>query len=238
VFTTGTAEVEDQRAALASEDDTARANAALYHPWLWVRGHDGQPRCVPPCGHVAGVYARSDRQAGPGRAPANMTVDGMLDLPASLADGVIGRLYPLGINCLRALPGRGTRVWGARTLSGNLVWRHVTARRVFLTVCRWLERFMAGLAYEPNDVRLWVRIMRELTAYLDSLFQRGDLAGSSAAEAFFVKCDGETNPPEVTAGGEVVTVVGLALTAPAEFVFVRIIHGASGVSVQPAAATA
>jgi uncharacterized protein len=238
VYTTGTAEVEQQRESLALDDAAARANGALYHPWLWVPGQDGQRWCVPPCGHVAGIYARSDRRAGPGRAPANMTVEGVLDLPAILADDVIGRLYARGINCMRALPGRDIRVWGARTLSDDLAWRPVTARRVLLTVCRWLERFMADLAFEPNDVRLWVRIMRELTAYLDSLFTRGDLAGLTPAEAFFVKCDGETNPPEATATGQVVTIVGLALTAPSEFVFVRIIHGASGVSIQPAAATA
>jgi uncharacterized protein len=103
---------------------------------------------------------------------------------------------------------------------------------------RWVERFMTGLVHEPNDVRLWVRIMRELTAYLDVLFERGALAGRRPEEAFFVKCDGETNPPEVVDAGVVVTLVGLALAAPAEFVVARIIHGASGVSVQPASATA
>ena len=91
---------------------------------------------------------------------------------------------------------------------------------------------MEGLVYEPNDVRLWVRIMRELTAYLDDLFQRGALRGANAAEAFFVKCDDETNPPDVVDGGMVVTQIGLALTAPAEFIDVRIIRGASGVTVQ------
>jgi len=238
VYTTGSAEVERQRAALAREDGAARENGALYHSWLWVRGYDGQRHCVPPCGHVAGIYARTDQLAGPGRAPANMAIDGVLDVPASLTDDTIGRLYRLGINCLRALPGRGIRIWGARTLSDDPAWQHVTARRVFLTVCRWLERFMTGLAYEPNDVRLWVRIMRELSAYLDRLFTHGDLAGLTPAEAFFVKCDGETNPPEITAAGQVVTVVGLALTAPAEFIYVRIIHGAGGVSIRPAAVTA
>jgi phage tail sheath protein FI len=129
-------------------------------------------------------------------------------------------------------------VWGARTLSGDTDWQSVGARRVFLTMGRWLAQFLAPAAYEPNDVRLWVRIMRELTAYLDSLFQRGALKGRTAEEAFFVKCDSETNPPDVQAAGMVVTIVGVALAAPAEFVVVRIIHGASGVSVQPGTATA
>jgi phage tail sheath protein FI len=232
VPTAETAMVERQRAALVSED------GALYHPWLRAQGSDGQNLYLPPCGHVAGVYARGDQQAGPARAPANMEIYGALDLRVSLADEAIGALYDLGVNCLRALPGRGIRIWGARTLSADRAWLNVSARRVFLTVGRWLERFMTDLAFEPNDVRLWVRIMRELTAYLEGLFQRGALTGSTPGDAFVVKCDGETNPPEVTGAGQVVTIVGLALSAPAEFIFVRIIHGASGVSIQPAPATA
>ena len=106
------------------------------------------------------------------------------------------------MNCLRAVPGRGIRVWGARTLSGDPTGSHIGARRVFLTMGRWLERFLTQLAFEPNDVRLWVRIMRELTAYLDGLFQGGALKGRTPEEAFFVKCDSETNPPEVTGRGD------------------------------------
>jgi hypothetical protein len=138
---------------------------------------------------------------------------------------------------VRARPGRGIRVWGAHTLSADPSWCYVSARRVFLTIGRWVERFMTELIFEPSDVRLWVRITRELTAYLDGLLARGALSGRSAAEAYFVKCDTETNPPDVLDAGTVVTYVGLALAAPAEFVVVRIIHGASGVSVQPAPAT-
>lgn len=231
VLTSDADTVEGQRAALASED------AALYHPWLWAPGDDGTPLYLPPCGHVAGIYARSDQQVGVHKAPANEAIDGVLDLRVNVTSDVIGRLYASGVNCLRAVPGRGIRVWGACTLSDDPAWRSIGARRVFLTMGRWLERFMAQLAYEPNDVRLWVRIMRELTAYLDDLFQGGALKGQSSAEAFFVKCDSETNPPEVTDAGMVVTYVGLALAAPAEFVVVRIIHGASGVSIQPGSAT-
>jgi phage tail sheath protein FI len=232
VLTPDTATVEVQRANLNSQD------GALYHPWLWAPGQDGSPLYLPPCGHVAGIYARSDQQVGVHKAPANEAVDGVLDLRANLADDVIGRLYAEGVNCLRAVPGRGIRVWGARTLSGEPGWQSIGARRVFLTMGRWLERFLTELTYEPNDVRLWVRIMRELTAYLDGLFQRGALKGRTPEEAFFVKCDSETNPPDVTEAGMVVTNVGVALAAPAEFIVVRIIHGTSGVSIQPASATA
>jgi uncharacterized protein len=232
VLNADTHTAETQGSTLASQD------GALYHPWLWASGQDGRPMYLPPCGHVAGIYSRSDQQTGVHKAPANEAIDGVLDLRINLTDDVIGRLYASGVNCLRAAPGRGIRVWGARTLSDDPAWRSIGARRVFLTMGRWLERFLTQLAYEPNDVRLWVRIMRELTAYLDDLFQHGALEGRTPEEAFFVKCDSETNPPEVTGAGMVVTNVGVALTAPAEFIVVRIIHGTSGVSIQPVPATA
>jgi uncharacterized protein len=232
------AQVEEQRAALTRRAALTSQDGALYHPWLWVPGRDGPPLYVPPCGHLAGAYARSDQRVGVHKAPANEAIEGVLDLRVDLTEKAVGSLYAGGVNSLRALPGRGIRVWGARTLSDDPAWRHVGARRVFLTVGRWVERFMTELVHEPNDVRLWVRIMRELTAYLDGLFERGALKGRSPDEAFFVKCDSETNPPEVLDAGVVVTHVGLALAAPAEFVVARIIHGASGVSIQPGSATA
>lgn len=222
----------EQRQRLATAALVAGADAALYYPWLWVAGRDGHRRYVPPCGHVAGVYARSDQQIGVHKAPANEPLNEVLDLHVTLSATDVGELYAQGVNCLLALPGRGIRVWGARTLSTDPIWRYVNARRVLLTVSRWIERFMTELVYEPNDIRLWVRILRELTAYLDGLFQRGMLKGRTPEEAFFVKCDSETNPPAVIAAGQVVTQIGLALAAPAEFVGVRIIHGASGVRVE------
>jgi phage tail sheath protein FI len=225
VLTSDRKDIEDQRAALSSGD------GALYHPWLWVTGLDGQPRYVPPCGHVAGAYSRSDQRVGVHKAPANEPIEGVLDLRVNPTAADIGALFELGVNCLQAQPGRGIRVWGARTLSGDAAWQQVSARRVFHTLSRWIERFLTDLVYEPNDVRLWVRIMRELTAYLDGLHANGALRGRTPDEAFFVKCDNETNPPEVVAAGTVVTLVGLALAAPAEFVVARIIHGTSGVTV-------
>jgi len=223
--------VEGQAAALAGED------GALYHPWLWTAGRDGTRLYVPPCGHVAGAYSRGDQRVGVHKAPANEVIEGALDVRVDLSEAEVGALLAGGVNCLRPMPGRGIRVWGARTLSRDPAWRHVSARRVFLTMRRWVERFMAGLTHEPNDLRLRVRIMRELTAYLDELFERGALKGRTPEEAFFVKCDSETNPPEIVDAGMVVTQVGLALAVPAELVVVRIIHGAGGVSISPGPAT-
>jgi uncharacterized protein len=218
--------VRGQRKLLAGD------SGALYHPWVLAPDEGGgAPRHVPPCGHVAGVYSRSDGTVGVHKPPANEPLEGVLDLRANLGEREVGELYADDVNCLRAFPGRGVRVWGARTLSRDPVWRYVNVRRVFLTLGRWLERFMAALVDEPNDVRLWVRIMRDLSAHLDGLYQRGALAGRTPDEAYFVKCDSETNPPEVVDAGMVVTQVGVALAAPAEIVVVRIIHGASGVAI-------
>jgi hypothetical protein len=207
-------------------------NGALYYPWVKVLdGETVAEDFLPPCGHVAGVYARSDQRVGVHKAPANEILEGVLDLEADVTDAQQSRLNPVGVNCLRAFPGRGIRVWGARTLSNDSAWIYVNVRRLFLTAGRWIERNMAGVVFEPHDQRLWTRIVRELTAYFNDLFQRGALKGQTVQEAFYVKCNAETNPLEVRDAGMVVTEIGLAPTVPGEFVVVRIIHGTSGVTI-------
>jgi len=203
-------------------------NGALYHPWLRSMGSG---RLVPPCGHVAGVVARCDQRTGVHKAPANEELEGVVDLAVGLTDADQALLNPAGVNALRAFPGRGIRIWGARTLSHQAAWTYINVRRLFLTAARWIELNLADAAFEPHDTRLWNRITRELTTYFEGLFRAGALKGSTAAEAFFVKCDGETNPPEVRETGRVVTVIGLAPGVPNEYVVVRIVHGAGGVDV-------
>ncbi len=198
-------------------------NGALYFPWL--RNLNG--RFVPPCGHVGGIFARTDARVGVFKAPANEEVFGVMDLDANIDDAVQGQLNPEGVNCLRAFPRRGIRVWGARTLSRDLNWRYVNVRRLFLTLRRWIDLNMTWANFEPNEPRLWVRIQRELTTYLSKLLQEGALQGATPAEAFYVKCDSETNPPELREVGQVVTEIGLAPQSPAEFIVVRIIHRAT-----------
>ncbi|HEX8294140.1 MAG TPA: phage tail sheath subtilisin-like domain-containing protein [Pyrinomonadaceae bacterium] len=226
-----------QRAALTAGRADA-ANAALYYPWVRIYDPDlkerdpgsGGLRYVPPCGHVAGVYARTDARAGVFKAPANEEVFGAIDLETDVDNQKQERLNPQGVNCLRAFGGRGLRVWGARTLSGEGVWRYVNVRRQFLTINRWVTLNMAWAGFEPNAARLWVRIERELSAYLDTLWRAGALKGETREDAFYVKCDEETNPPEARDAGEAVTEVGVALAAPAEFVVVRIFHRAGAAS--------
>jgi phage tail sheath protein FI len=209
-------------------------NAAFYYPWIQVYDADLQAReprteglrYVPPSGHVAGVIARTDARVGVFKAPANEEVLGAIDLETDINNQKQDQLNPQGVNCLRAFAGRGIRVWGARTLNQESLWRYVNVRRQFLTVIRWVTLYTAWANFEPNAARLWVRIEREVSAYLETLWQGGALKGDTREDAFYVKCDEETNPTEAREAGEVVAEIGLALVAPAEFVVVRIFHRA------------
>jgi hypothetical protein len=207
-------------------------SGALYYPWIKIAGGT-EGSLVPPCGQVAGIYARTDLKSGVFKAPANEEVIGALDLgvveegkeSAIRVDNLLqDELNPAGVNCLRAFPGRGIRVWGARTLSREPEWRYVNVRRLFLTLRRWIDQNMIWATMEPNAPRLWVRIQRELTVYLTRLWRDGGLAGLAPEQAFYVKCDAETNPPDQRERGEVVTEIGLSPGAPAEFIVVRITH--------------
>lgn len=223
----------DMPSTLSQRQNLNGSNGALYYPWIDVNQRDAanQRVYVPPCGHIAGVYARSDRRVGVHKAPANERLEGVLDLAVNLTDQQQGELNDKDVNCLRVFPGRGILVWGARTLSADSAWRYVNVRRLFLTAGRWIERNMVGMVFEPHDPQLWSRIGRELTAYFNDLFRRGALVGRTAQEAFYIKCDAETNPPAVRDAGMVITEIGLAPALPNEFVIVRIIHGTSGITI-------
>lgn len=215
-------------------------NGALYYPWLVLPEQPAsrslrntQRRIVPPSGHVAGIFGRTDARVGVFKAPANEEIIGPQDLcvenrdqfeAINLTRQIQDQLNPEGINCLRAFPGRGIRVWGARSLSRDQAWRYLTVCRLVITLRRWIDINMTWATFEPNTPELWVRIHRELTVYLNDLWRAGALAGQTADEAFQIKCDAETNSPEVIEGGHVVTDIALAPVAPAEFVIVRVVH--------------
>jgi phage tail sheath protein FI len=195
---------------------------ALYFPWVQLA--DG--RVVPPSGHVAGVYAAGDARSGAGAAPANLELAGVVDLVPAPTAGDLTALFAAGVNPLRSLPGRGIRVWGARTLAGSdePEWTEIGVSRLFLSVARWLAADGAALAFEPNDLPLWVRVRRQLTDRLLGLWRQGALAGETPEAAFYVKCDAETNPPDVRDAGLLITEIGLAPTVPAEFVVARLVQ--------------
>jgi hypothetical protein len=217
---------------LRSKGERDLSNGALYYPWVRVLdGPRSTDQFVPPCGHVAGVYARTDERSGVHKAPANEVLEGVLDLRPNVSDFEQGKLNPEGVNCLRAFPGRGIRVWGARTLSTSHAWRYVNVRRLFLTAGRWIERNMTDVVFEPHDANLWERIRRDLYAYFNELFRQGAFKGSTPQEAFYIKCDADLNPQEVRDLGHIVTEIGLAPALPNEFVVVRLIHSSSGITI-------
>jgi phage tail sheath protein FI len=207
----------------------AAVNGALYHPWL--RLESAAAPC-PPCGHVAGVYSATDAAVGFHKAPANVALDGVVDLEREVSE-TEHRAISAEVNCLRAFPGRGIRVWGARTLGGrgSPAWTYVPVRRVFLTIARWIEQFMMRVSFEVNGQTLWSRITREVSAYLADLHRRGILLGATPQDAFYVRCDSATNPSEMMDMGQVVTEVGIAAGAPNEFIAVRVTHVAGGVTI-------
>jgi uncharacterized protein len=204
-------------------------NGALYYPWLT----NASGRLIPPSGHVAGIFARSDRDRGVFKAPANEIIRDVLDLEKAIDNPTNAKLNGQGINCLRSFPGRGIRLWGTRTLSRDPNWRYINVRRLFLTVGRAIERNQIGATFDPNAPQLWNRIQRELSAYLTQLWQEGALQGQTPAEAFYVKCDAETNPLEVREVGQVITEIGLAPATPAEFIVVRVIQRAGTTEIIP-----
>ncbi|MGA7816349.1 phage tail sheath C-terminal domain-containing protein, partial [Caballeronia sp.] len=158
-------------------------------------------------------------------------IEGALDLDFDLADSEQAALNQAGINCLRERPGWGLRVWGARTLSDRPEMRYVSVSRLVLTVRRELEYRLRDLVFEPNDPALWKGVAERLTSYFSDLYRNGALQGANASEAYFVKCDEETNPREAREAGLVSALAGIAPAVPAEFVIVRITQSADGVSV-------
>jgi phage tail sheath protein FI len=203
---------------------------AVYYPWIKVANPfgNGASILVPPSGYMAGIYARSDTERGVHKAPANEVVRGAIGVEMQMTKAEQDILNPVGINCIRAFPGRGIRVWGARTLSSDASWRYINVRRLFNYVEESIQLGTQWVVFEPNDEALWSRIRRDISAFLTMVWRSGALFGATPAEAFFVKCDAETNPPPVRDLGQVVIEIGLAPVKPAEFVIFRISQWAGG----------
>ncbi|KQR00987.1 phage tail sheath subtilisin-like domain-containing protein [Deinococcus sp. Leaf326] len=195
--------------------------AALYYPWIKINGPEGRPILVPPSGHMAGIYARSDVERGVHKAPANEIVRGALDPAMQITKSEQDILNPIGVNCIRTFPGMGLRIWGARTLSSDARFRYVSVRRIFNFVEKSIERGTQWAVFEPNDDDLWSKLRRDITAFLTIVWRSGALFGKTPGEAFYVKCDAELNPPEVRDLGMVMVEIGIAPVKPAEFVVLR-----------------
>ena len=200
--------------------------AALYFPWVFVRD-PLQPgnqvvRRVPPSGHVAGVYADTDLTVGVHKAPANTPVLWAQALTANVTENLQGVMNPIGVDCLRVFPGRGLRVYGARTMSSDPSWRFVNVRRLMSMIERALLLSLQWTVFEPNNVFLQHKVKLAVSSFLEAIWRKGALAGNTAEESYYVKCDGTNNPLAVTQAGQLIVEIGVAPALPAEFVVFRI----------------
>lgn len=198
--------------------------AALYYPWIKIADLSGASvsKMVPPSGHVVGIYNRTDSERGVHKAPANEIVRGAIDLELNLTRGEQDVLNPNGVNCIRTFPGRGIRVWGARTLSSDVAWRYINVRRLFIYVEHSMDIGLQWVVFEPNDPDLWARVRRDVNNFLRNVWRSGALFGTTDDQAFYVRCDEELNPAEVRDLGMLIIEAGLCPVKPAEFVIFRI----------------
>lgn len=201
----------------------SNADAALYWPWIQVFDEVAKkPVYVPPSGHVMGTIARTDAERGLHKAPANEVVRGALGLKYSLTREEQALLNPRGINVIRDLDDMGIRIYGARTLSEDPEWKYLNVRRLFQVAQQSITKGTEWVVFEPNDEKLWGNITRNIRAYLKTLYNSGALVGKTPEEAFYVKCDSGTNPPENVDQGIVTIEIGIAPVKPAEFVQINI----------------
>ncbi|PWK11521.1 phage tail sheath family protein [Tumebacillus permanentifrigoris] len=196
--------------------------AAMYGPWLQVFDPlDKRNIFIPPSGSVAGIYARSDSTRGVSKAPANEVVRGCTGLSTYYNNGAQDILNPKGVNLIRSFPGQGIRVWGARTLSSNGLWKYVNVRRLFIFVEESIRRGTNWIVFEPNDEPLWARVQRTIDVFLTGVWRSGALMGASPAEAYYIKIGRATMTQDDIDNGRLICEIGISPTKPAEFVIFR-----------------
>lgn len=196
---------------------------AFYYPWIYISDpRNGARKLVPPGGAVCGIYALTDNNRGVFKAPANETIAGAVDLEYDINQGVQEVLNPKGINAIRRFPGRGIRVWGARTLSSDPLWKYVNVRRLFIFIEASLYNSMQWVVFEPNDQRLWARVKQTITLFLRTQWREGALFGAKEDEAFSVAVGWETMTEDDVLNGRLIVEIGIAPVRPAEFVVFRL----------------
>ena len=234
---------EDRRAFLIADSDPgitdiskltgppgSGKNAAFYFPWVQAPDalNQNRPSYFPPCGFVAGIYARTDGTRGVWKAPAGTeaTLAGASGIAVQLNDKQNGVLNPLAVNCIRNFNIYGIVLWGARTTQGNdeagSEWKYIPVRRTALFIEESLFRALKWVVFEPNDEPLWAEIRLNVGAFMQNLFRQGAFQGQTPADAYFVKCDKETTTQNDINLGIVNIVVGFAPLKPAEFVVIQI----------------
>ena len=197
--------------------------AAMYHPWLEMYDAGSKRSAYfPPSGAMAGIYARTDIERGVHKAPANEVVRGCTGLSCAYNEGEQDILNPIGVNLIRSFTGRGIRVWGARTISSNGLWKYLNVRRLFIYVEESIKANTNWVVFEPNSTTLWNRVTRTIETFLATCWRDGALAGSTPSEAFFVECGPTTMTQDDIDNGRLICQIGIAPVKPAEFVIFRI----------------
>ena len=206
--------------------------AAMYHPWLEMFDPLAKRSAYfPPSGAMAGIYARTDNERGVHKAPANEIVRGCTGLSCNYNEGEQDILNPKGVNLIRAFTGRGIRVWGARTMSSNGLWKYVNVRRLYIYIEESIKANTNWVVFEPNSEVLWGRVTRTIEMFLATCWRSGALAGSTPSEAYFVECGPTTMTQDDIDNGRLICNIGIAAVKPAEFVIFRLTqHTASSES--------
>jgi uncharacterized protein len=196
---------------------------AYYYPWLTVPALSGNASVtIPACGHVAGVYAKTDTDFGVWKAPANVPLVGVQSLSAAINNSESDALNSLGIDVIRSFPKQGIRVWGARTTGQDPEWKYVNVRRLLIFLEKSIDQGTQWAVFEPNAPILWAAVRATVENFLFNLWKSGAFQGSTPQEAFFVRCDRNTMTQSDIDFGRLVALVGVAPLRPAEFVIFRI----------------
>jgi phage tail sheath protein FI len=213
----------DANAPVRPPQDTTYAG--FYYPWIEIYDPVSRaPLQIPPSGHMAGIIARTDIERGVHKAPANEVVRGARRLEFPVTKGMQDVLNPRGVNCIRdfSSDGRGIRLWGARTMSSDPLWKYINVRRLFLFIEESIDEGTQWVVFEPNDEPLWAQVRRTIASFLIGIWRNGALMGLTQDEAFFVKCDRTTMTQDDIDNGRLVCYIGVAPVKPAEFVIFRI----------------
>jgi hypothetical protein len=210
--------------------------AAFYYPWLMAPDSlevDGLTRRVPPSGYVAGAYAQTDLTYGVQRPPANVELQFAVDVEQVISDLQQEGLNLNNVNAIRAFPGRGIRVWGARSLAapGDEDWRFIHVRRLMSAIEETVQRSSRWVVFQSNNAALRSSLTHSLTVLLEGIWSKGGLRGTKPTDAFYVKCDAKNNPQTVIDRGQLICEVGIAVAAPMEFLVFEIRQDASGAQV-------
>ncbi|MDW7772646.1 MAG: phage tail sheath subtilisin-like domain-containing protein [Desulfobulbaceae bacterium] len=210
-------DVLEQRRRLISD----AGYGALYYPWIKVPGDAGAGHHVPPCGHVAGIYAGTDNVQGVHKAPVGVEIRGTAGLERSIGETEQNLLNPEGVNCIREFAGRGILLWGARTLASDQEWKYVNVRRFIMYLEKSIRKGTEWVVFQPNNETLWNKLENGVTGFLFQVWRDGALQGTKPEDAFYVKCGRSTMTDEDIEEGRLICLIGVALIKPAEFIIFR-----------------